>query len=68
MAHRRQDSGQPPPGSPGDPLSDSNQANHPGMRKQHEADAGGGDADRDAPAEGNDPSLTRGPTRRREAP
>jgi hypothetical protein len=58
-AVKPQDSGQPPPGTPGDPLADRNDENHPGTRKQH-----GQDAEVES-AEGNDPSLEQGRTRTR---
>ncbi len=54
-----QDSGQPRPGTPGDPLAGRNDANHPGTRKRREPRA------KDVPAEGTDPSLAQGRTRQR---
>lgn len=55
---KRQDSGQPPFDSPGDPRAGKpGDEKHPGTRKRSEP----GPAQ--APAEGNDPSLTRAPSR-----
>lgn len=59
QAVKPQDSGQPRPGTPGDPLADRNDENHPGVRRRPKPNP------KSRPAEGNDPSLTQGRTRTR---
>ena len=56
-----QDSGQPPSGSVGDPQAHkrAEDSGHPGTRKRNSRGT------TEHSAEGNDPSLTHGPTRRR---
>lgn len=54
-----QDSGQPRPGTPGDPLAGRNDANHPGIRRRPKPRSA------EVPAEGTDPSLAGGRSRRR---
>ena len=56
-----QDSGQPPSGSVGDPNARKRERDfeHPGTRKRNSRST------TEKGAEGNDPSLTHGPTRRR---